>query len=285
MEVRNLQFVYSSGKEQDRKYMKIIEKNIREEFRITDRAVVIDEKKKEETLLFLQKEIAGKRTRVRNGQKQILFQQFRYMDKSMIWIHAAFCIVPVFLMAILHWSAGCGRFAMEIGEEEMILIFTILSGILGIVSIMEISRIFFSGIAELSESCYFNVRQMVAFQMFLSGIMNLTVLFIGILFVGIRWKVELLRIGLHILVPFVIAECCCLMVILSGAGRKNSYLLVMVGAFVIVFYCILASSPELYRITALAVWGAALMAGLLLLGVQIRLLFRGIEKGEILCTN
>lgn len=265
--------------------MKIIEKDIREEFRITDRTAVIDEKRKEETLSFLQEEIAKKQVRVLNDRKEILFQQFRYMDKFMILIHAAFCIVPAFLMAILHWSMGFGRFEMELGEGDIILIFTIVSGILGIVSIMEISRIFFSGIAELSESCYFNVRQMVAFQMLLSGIMNLTVLFIGIFFVGIRWKMELLRIGLYVLVPFVIAECCCLMVVLSEAGRRNSYFLVMVGAFVIVFYCILASSPELYRVTALAVWGAALMAGLLLLGVQIRLLFRGIEKGEILCTN
>lgn len=265
--------------------MKIIEKDIREEFRITDRTVVIDEKKKKETLLFLQEEIAGKRIRLLNDRKEILLQQFRYMDKSMIGIHAALCIIPMLVMVVLHWSAGCGGFTVEIGEEDIILISTIFSGILGIVSIMEISRIFFSGIAELSESCYFNVRQMVAFQMFLSGIMNLMVLFIGILFVGMWWKMELLRIGLYILVPFVIAECCCLMVVLSGAGRKNSYLLVMVGAFVIVFYCILASSPELYRITALAVWGAALTGGLLLFAIQVKILFRGIEKGEILCMN
>ncbi|MDE5934073.1 MAG: hypothetical protein K2H40_16540 [Lachnospiraceae bacterium] len=265
--------------------MKIIEKDIRKEFRITDRTIIIDEKRKEETLLFLQEEIAEKQIRMRSNRKKILFQQFRYMDKTMIGIHVAFCIIPVFIMTILHWSAGYGRFMAKIGEEEIILISTILSGILGIISIMGIGRVFFSGIAELGESCYFNVRQMVTFQMFLSSIINLLFLFIGILFVGIRWKMELLRIGLYILVPFVIAECCCLMVVLSEAGRKNSYILVMVGVFVIVFYCILASSPELYRITALTVWGAALIVGLLLLAVQMKILFRGIEKGEILCAN
>ncbi len=265
--------------------MKIVEKDIREEFRITDQNIIIDDKRKEETLLYLQEEIAGKQTRVLSNRKEILLQQFWYMDKFMIGIHAAFCIISILIMIILHWFVGYGRFVMKIGEEEIILISTILSGILGIVSIMEIGRVFFSGIAELSESCYFNVRQMVAFQLVLSGIINLMFLFISILFVGIRWKMELLRIGLYILVPFVIAECCCLMVVLSEVGRKNSYLLVMVGAFVIVFYCILASSPELYRITALAVWGVALIVGLLLLAVQMKILFRGIEKGEILCAN
>lgn len=265
--------------------MKIIEKDIREQFRITDRAIAIDEKRKEETISLLQEEIAGKQAGILRSKKRILFQQFRYMDKSMIGIHAVFCILPVIIIAVLHGYEGYEKFIMEIRKDDIIVVSTIFSGILGVISMIEINRVFFSGIAELSESCYFNVRQIVAFQMFLSGIINLSVLFVGILFVGIRWKMELFRIGLYILVPFVIAECCCLAVVISEAGRKNSYLLVMVGAFVVVFYSILASSPELYRVTALAVWGAALVIGLLLLGIQTKLLFRGIEKGEILCTN
>lgn len=265
--------------------MKMIEKDIREQFRVTDRIIVIDKARKEKTLSFLHTETTKSRSCVLKNRKRILLQQFRYMDKSMIGIHAAFCILPVLVMVILQGYKGHGKWMMEIGESDIIILSTILSGILGVISIMEISRVFFSGIAELSESCYFNVRQIVAFQMCLSGIINLLVLFIGIFFVGIRWKMELFRIGLYILVPFVIAECCCLMVVLSEAGRKNSYLLMMVGAFIVVFYCILASSPELYKATALAVWAAALIIGLLLLAVQIKLLFRGIEKGEILCTN
>lgn len=265
--------------------MKMIEKDIREQFRITDRNVVIDEKKKEETLSFIQDEIAGKQAGFMNSRKRILLQQFWYMDKSMIAVHAAVCIFPVLVMAVLHGYKGYGELMTEINEKDIILISTILSGILGVISIMEISRVFFSGIAELSESCYFNVRQIVAFQMFFSGIVNLVVLSVCVLFVSMRWKMGLLRIGLYILVPFIIAECCCLMVVLSEAGRRNSYLLIMLGAFIVVFYCILASSPELYRATALAVWGAALIIGLLLLAVQIKLLFRGIKKGEILCVN
>jgi len=273
--------------------MKIIEKDIREQFRVTDGNIIIDEKRKEEALSLLQREITEKQVRVLRNRKRILLQQFRYMDKSMIGIHTAFCIVPILVMAVLHGCKGKSligkflieKFLLEIGEKDIIFISAILSGILGILSIMEIGRIFFSGIAELSESCYFNVRQIVAFQMFLSGIVDLSVLFFGILFVGMRWKIDLIRIGLYILVPFVIAECCCLMVVFSEAGRRNSYLLLMVGAFVIVLDCILLSSPELYRTTALTVWAGALMVGLLLFAVQVRLLFRGIEKGEILCTN
>lgn len=170
-------------------------------------------------------------------------------------------------------------------EENIILASMVLSGVLGIVSIAEISRIFFSGIAELSESCYFNVRQLVAFHMTVSGVINLTVLLIGILLIGYQWQIDLLQIGLYTLVPFVMSECCCMRILLTKAGRKNSCLLMMTGAFIVVFYLILASMPNLYRIAALGVWGIAFAIGILLLGIQIKILLKGIEKGEIICTN
>lgn len=265
--------------------MKKIENDIREQFRITDRIVVIDEKRKEETLSFLQKEILQKKTGIVHNRKEILIQQFRYMDKSMLGIHGAFGIASLLMMILLPEYGKFGESVVGVKAEDIIFISTVISCILGIVSILGIDRVFFSGIAELSESCYFNVRQMVAFQMFLSGIIDLTVLLFDILFVGMRWKINLLQIGLYIFVPFLITECCCLATVLSEVGRKNSYLLVMVGAFTIVFNCILASSLNLYRITALALWGIAFVIGLLLFAIQIKILFRGIEKGEILCTN
>lgn len=265
--------------------MKKTENDIREQFRITDRIVVIDEKRKKETLSLLQKEILQKKTGVIHNRKEILIQQFRYMDKSVLGIHAAFGMISLLIMALIPEHEGYEKLMMGIKAENIIFISTVISCILGVVSILGISRVFFSGIAELSESCYFNVRQMVAFQIFLSGIIDLTVLFFDVLFVGVRWKINLLQIGLYIFVPFLITECCCMMTVLSEVGRRNSYLLVMVGAFTIVFNCILASSLNLYRMTALAVWGIAFVIGLLLFTVQIKILFRGIEKGEILCTN
>ncbi len=253
--------------------MKKLEKDIREQFRITDRIILIDQQRKEDTLLFLQKEISRKKTVKIYGKKGILIRQFRYMDKSMLGIHAVFCIIALFVMFL------------QQEEKNILFVSTIISGILGVISILIIGRIFFSGIVELGESCYFNVRQMVAFQMFLSGITNLTVLSVIILFVGIRWKMDLYRIGLYLFVPFLITECCCLMTVLSEVGRKNSCLLMVTGAFAIAFNCILVSMPDLYRMTALTVWGIAFAAGLLLFAVQVGILFRGIEKGEILCMN
>lgn len=252
-------------------------REIKDRFRIEDRTIKIDEKRKEDTIILLQKNIEEKQINTLVSRKRILINQFRYMDKSTICVHLLLSVVLLLTAAVMKQRGA--------EEEDIILFSMLLSGVLGIASIVGISRIFFSGIAELSESCYFNVRQIVAFHMLLSGIINLTALSIGIIFVGLQWKIGLLRIGLYTLVPFVTAQCCCLKVLLTEAGRRNSYLLIMVGVFLVIFNLIMASMPELYRVTAYAAWAAAFVIGVLLLGIQIKALFRGIEKGEIICMN
>lgn len=239
--------------------------------------IKIDEKKKAETLLILQKHISEKKISVLNSRRRILWNQIRYMDKSAMILHAFLCVILVVVDVIMSCRGA--------SKEDIILFSMLLAGILGTASIVQTGRVFSSGIAELSESCYFNVKQIVAFHMVLSGIMNLTFLLLGIFFVGIRWKMNLLQVGLYLLVPFVTTQCCCLRVLLTEAGRKNPYLLIMSGIFAVVFYLIIASIPELYRMTALVIWCAAFIIGLFLLGMQIKILFQGIERGEMICTN
>ena len=209
--------------------------------------------------------------------RKILLQQVRYMDKLII-ITQIILYVIVVIIAIMMRQKG-------VLEEEIILFSILISGLFGIISIAQISRIFSSGIEELSESCYFNVKQIVAFQLLISGVMNLTMLFFVILFVGLFWKIALIQIGLYILVPFVIAQCCCLKALLLEIGRKNSYLLIIVGIFITILYIVIASIPRVYQLTALSIWGVSFVVGILLLGMQVRALFEGIERGDILCMN
>ncbi|MCH5256618.1 MAG: hypothetical protein J1D87_04960 [Lachnospiraceae bacterium] len=254
-----------------------MEKNLYKIFNNADQSLQIDEKRKNDTLLFLQKKVNEKQIRLINNKKQILWNQLRYMDKSVFMLHILIFVIMLPVMTFMKQNGN------EI--KDIIITNVILSGLMGTFSIIEISRVFFSGIAELSESCYFNVRQIVAFYMFISGVINITLLSIGIIFVSYSWKIELLRIGLYILVPFVFTECCCLGVLLTEAGRKNSYLLVIAGIFVIVFHLILSSSLELYNAAALFIWLISFTAGLIILVLQIKILFSGIKEGEIICMN
>lgn len=251
--------------------------DIKEKFRITDRLMQIDENRKRESISLLQNKIKEKQINMAHHGRKILLQQVRYMDK-LIMITQIVLYVIVVIIAIMMRQKG-------VLEEEIILFSILISGLFGIISIAQISRIFSSGIAELSESCYFNVKQIVAFQLLISGVMNLTMLFFVILFVGLFWKIALLQIGLYILVPFVIAQCCCLKALLLEIGRKNSYLLIIVGIFITILYIVIASIPRVYQLTALSIWGVSFVVGILLLGMQVRALFEGIERGDMLCMN
>lgn len=269
--------IYSMLKNSKKKESVVKKMEVQDMFMAADRTIKIDENKKEETIMLLQKNIEEKQINVISSRKRILFNQFKYMDKSMIYVHLIFCIVLLLIAAVMkHYEAE---------EKDIILYCLFLAGVLGVVSVMGIGRIFGTGIAELGESCFFNVSQIVALHMLISGIINLTVLSIGIVFVGIQWRISLLRLGLYVLVPFVTAQSCCLKVLLTEAGRKNSYMLIMVGVFLVIFYMIIGSIPEVYKVTAYTVWAVALVIGLALLGIQIKTLFRGIEKGEIICMN
>lgn len=251
--------------------------NINALFTEADKMLHISEKRKSSTMDILRKKIEEKPLILINNKRLIMWNQLKYMDKSMLIFHALICMAVLLSMALM------SRYGME--DEEIILISVMLSGFLGVISIVEISRIFSSGIAEISESCYFNVKQMVAFNMLISGIINLTLLSVEILFAGYKWKIELVRVALYILIPFIFVECCCLGVLLLEVGRKKTYLMIMVGVFAIALYLILMSDPRLYRATAFSTWLIALFVGLFILSMQIRILFSGIKKGEMICTN
>ncbi|MCM1143859.1 MAG: hypothetical protein NC318_10055 [Blautia sp.] len=253
------------------------ERYIRDRFLMSCQTVGIDNQKKEDTLSLLQIKIDEKKIGVLRDRKQILISQMRYMDKSTFAVHLLLCIVLLLFAGIMQFY--------KVEKEDVILFSMILSIVLAVVSIMGVGRIFGSGIAELGESCYFNVKQIVAFQFALSGIINLVVLSCGIFFIGLQWKINLLQIGLYILVPFIAAQCCCLRILLWELGRRNVYVLIMAGMFLMILQMILAQIPALYQITSLALWGIAFAAGVVLFGLQLKALFRGIEKGEMICMN
>lgn len=251
--------------------------DIKAMFVSADTLLPIDAERKNRTLERLRREIADKEVLLVSSRRTIWLNQMRYADKSMLVFHILGCIIMLLLMVMMD--------IRQIDNESMIAASMILSGVLGSLSILEVSKVCFADLSELSETCFFNVRQITAFNMIVSGIINLTVLSVGILFVGVKWKIWFLQIGLYILVPFIFSQCVCLGVLLTEAGRKNGWLTAAAGIFLCVFYTILASTPQLYTSSALFIWAIALFVGVVVLGIQTKALFTEINKGEILCTN
>ena len=260
-----------------RRFTRNTDTDLKHLFLSADSDLVIDKERKSNTINILRKEIECKEVRLVVSKRKIWLNQMRYADRSMYFFHLLGCAFMLFLMVMMDMR--------NVDSGSMIAFSMILAGILGSLSVLEMGSVCFAKLAELSETCFFNVRQMTAFEMIRSGIINLAALSVGILFAGSQWKIHLLQIGLYLLVPFIFTQCTCLGALLTETGRRNVWLIAALGAFLSVFYVILASTPRLYTESALFIWVIALIFGTVVLGIQINALFREIGKGEILCTN
>lgn len=235
---------------------------VKELFDKNDAHVTIDTAKKQETQKLVRESRQNDSAAPPVHRWQIIKMQVFHMDKTIMIIHLAACIGTVLLGRCQHW-----------GQISMIV-----SGALGALSLLEVGNMFYSKMTELGESCYFNVRQLAAFQMAYSGLLSLAALLVTAAFSG-------LQAGIYILVPFVFTECVCMAVMLTENGRRNLLLFVAAGVFSALFWSVLSSVPRLYEASALAFWGAALIAGIGLWAMQIRRFFRALDKGEILCAD
>ena len=250
---------------------------LRDAFADTDILFPIDEEKKTDALMTLQKEITHKKTAFVNDKGKIWKNQLRYADRTTLILHIAGCILMLFTLKLMN--------IQNIDRGMMLTIATVLSGMLGSLSILAVGKSCFAKLSELSESCFFNVRQLAAFDLVLSGVMNLAVLTVCILFMCFRWQINLIRIGLYILVPFVFTQCTCLGVLLTERGRRNMWLNTAAGIFLSVSCAVSTSISSLYTQAALIFWGIGFVLGTVILILQIKTLFTEINKGEILCTN
>lgn len=245
-------------------------------FRESEPHICIDANRKEKTMHLISKEINKKKILLYD-KRIIVKNQFIYMDKTSLMgsVVSSFIIVMlIFLFSKLGWE-----------NREVIASNCAFSSLLSVLSLVGVSNVFSSSLSELEESCYFNVKQVVAFQMICHGIISLTVLMTVTIWVGSQWKIMFFQVGLYVFVPYVLTQCSCLFTFLTKTGRQSSYMIFVIGIFTCLVFCIVAMIPQIYSASAITIWMIAFIIGIVMLGVQIRILFNEIGKGEILCTN
>lgn len=241
--------------------------DIKELFQRNDTCVIIDNTRKQEVVR--QVKLQQKESSAFMTGGRILKYHICYMDKTILLLHMAVCVGIVFWGSSQHWGQIC----------------MIVSGALGALSLLEVGNMFFSKMAELGESCYFNVRQLMSFQMVYSGVLSLMTLLVTTVIAGKKYQLALLNTGLYIMVPFVFTACICMTVMLMETGRRNLLPLTAASIFSVLFWSVTSAIPRLYETSALIFWIAALAAGTGILTIQIRKFFKALDKGEIICAD
>ena len=258
------------------------EKELKRLFQKANENITICEQEKYETLELLAGQLEKQKADslypvYPGGALRILFQQIRYVEKR-AW--AADLMVNIGFAAAL---AVLGYLGAEV--EDAVAFLMLASSVMGSSSILVLSHLFAGGMGELSCTCYFSARQLAAYQMLALGAVNLLTLVFLICFAGIRWEADLFQIGIYMGVPFVLTVSVCIGVLRFEGLRNRAYPVPAAGILSAAGVLVLASAQQIYTVSAVAVWGAALAAGAAVLFAQIRHLFQEIDKGEILCTD
>lgn len=246
-------------------------------FTAADKCLPIDERRKAEALDLLYHETASMEKRPLQNRKLLLLNLLRYADRNLAGIHLLVCAAMLLLLfTVSIWN---------VNTETTVFLSMMLPSLLACLSAFEIRQICFAKIAELSKTCFFHVSQLAALSMTLSGILNLIAVSVGILLLGSYWKIKLLYAGIYILVPFTSVQCLCFGTILTKTGRKYTWLSAIPGITAAFLCLLIVQNRALYTESALFFWAAALVAGIAILIMEVRILFARLGKGDILCIN
>lgn len=241
-----------------------------------DEQIPVNEARKQQTYEVLAAEMNKQRIPVMS-KKSILLSQFWYMDKLFFVIYGVLiCLGFIFALALQHTGTD---------KNEMIIACMIGAGILSIMSIIFIDRLFFGKMAELGASCYFNTKQCVAAYLVLAGVINLVILILMAVYLGCYWQVGLLQVGLYVVTPYLTSSVIALGILSTETGGRTTYSLGVCTVFLSIGYAVISSIPGVFLVTFLWIWGIAFVATGILFAMQLRKLFRQMEKGEVLCMN
>ena len=246
-------------------------------FKRVDAQVHIDEKRKQKVYQMMLMEMEKQRIEMSMSIKNILLQQFYFMDKLYFYVYGGLICLGIIFIAALQYT--------KVNQNEIITVCMVGAGILSITSIGVIDKLFFGKMAELGATCYLNTKQCVTAWMVLSGMVNVVVLFFAAGYLNVRWRVGLLQVGLYILTPYLLSGIMALGILSMEAGRKHSFLFGISGVFLSIGYGIIGTIPGVMTLAAMWIWAAAWIVSIILFVIQVKTVFNRIEKGDILCMS
>ena len=233
--------------------------------------------KKRDSIKVLEDAVMGKSTSEKIPWWTMAGDQIRYVDQRVLLLQAVFFIVMIVVFLMLE-RAKAGRFVYLTAG-------TVFASLTGIFAWASLKRQYSEHFAELGESCYFNIRQMTAIRMTFFGLADLIFLLVLSGFAGRSTGMRLLDIGIYLCVPFLLSEICYTGLMLTEGGRKSVFPAAGMGVVLTAALVFASMFPEIYEKSALFIWYWILAGAVVTLAAEIKVLFRKMEKGEMLCTH
>lgn len=237
----------------------------------------IDENRKQESLKVISRAVQEKKVRHYPSFLSCLIEQLRYQTWSFWFFQGSLLVLAFILIRYLNRPA--------VDEGFPIMVCSVFMVLTGNVCLNGIGRLFSWHMAELEQTLYLNLKQMVGIQMLLAGVMDLLVLSLFVIFCGGRNESGTAAYLLYMLVPFLWSDILYLHMLTALRGGMRGYRQLSAGLISAVLAVFPAFLEDSYHPEYLTIWGIIAAAGIGILIFEVRRLLGKIEGGEGLCLN
>lgn len=237
----------------------------------------LDAQAKEKSLAAIQRAAEEKQLRYHPSFWAKLWNQFRFQS----WKHrASKGAVLLLAMLLAFWLNQ-----KDVPYFESIAACSVFLVFAGNLCLSGLGRLFSWHMAELEQTLYLNLKQMVCIGMLEAGIVDLAVLSFLAVSTGGRGQTAACASLLYMLVPFLWSDILYLQMLTTMRNSQNEYLQLAAGIVcgLLALFPLVWENP--YRADYLPLWGGAAITGVLLLAAQIYRILGKIEGGDGLCLN
>lgn len=209
-----------------------------------------------------------------------LSMQLKYMDKRLYVLQCTVLAAAVIIGAGIYGTNISSTFS-----EAAYVYATFSSVAFGTIAVIACNIGDRRGLAELAGSCYFNHRQVCVLRMALSGAVSLVSMGSLLCVAHVCLGSPLWQMGIYMLVPYLVTGC--VLFAMLGIERlgRSQYVLWAGGLVMAVVFGVVASVRGTYEKAALGTWILVMVLSAMVLALEMAVLFRKMEKGDMLCMN
>lgn len=155
----------------------------------------------------------------------------------------------------------------------------------GNVALSGMGRIFSYHMAELEQTLYMDLKQMVCVQLALAGFIDLVMCSVLVVCAGKNLQIPTGSFLLYLLVPFLWSDIIYLHMLTVFRGGIRGYIQTVYGLAAAAAAMLPAFIGDAYEAASLPVWGLLLAAGVIMLVWELRRLLWKMNGGDLICLN
>lgn len=232
---------------------------------------------KQRSLSVINQAVQQKKVRYSPSFFTCILHQLRFQSGGYWLLQGGMLFMALLLSAYLNKQGAEG--SVSITACSLFIVFA------GNICLSGVGRLFSWHMAELEQTLYLNLKQLVCIQMMVAGVIDFIALALIVILCGSRYDGGMGVYLLYLIVPFLWSDILYFHMLTAFRGGMRGYRQVSLGVICGIMAAFPALFEEAYHQAYLPMWGILAVLGAGTLVLEIRRLLGKIEGGAGLCLN